>query len=106
MGTSVEIGTTPSTSGALRLATASAINFRNAANGGNQTHLSKPTINTVADCTRVGEDGAGVLFTARTGGVAPVAADLPAGQCCVWDDGTTVSIWYNDAGTLKSVALT
>lgn len=43
----------------------------------------------------------------RTGATTPTVADIPNGQTLVWKnsgDGT-VKMYYNDGGTLKSVAL-
>ena len=49
-----------------------------------------------------------VRFQRGTGAVAPVAADLPANFAAVWKNTTdsSVRLYYNDGGTMKSVALT
>lgn len=49
----------------------------------------------------------GTGIAGRSGGGAPTTTDIPASQFIVWKDttGGGVSLYYNDAGTLKSVAL-
>lgn len=49
----------------------------------------------------------GVLGQAYTPAATPTTTDIPAGTWAVWKDtsGGTIKLYYNDAGSLKSVAL-
>lgn len=55
----------------------------------------------------VAKGTSGVLAQGYTPAATPTTADIPLGCWAVWKDtsGGTVKIYYNDAGTLKSVAL-
>lgn len=55
-----------------------------------------------------GKGTSGILANAYTPAALPTTTDIPAGTWAVWKDtsGGTVKLYYNDGGTLKSVALT
>lgn len=101
-------GAPVSSSGQIALNNGGAINWRNGANSGDLIGLQYITQNSVADIFAVGlAGGNGVILKARSGAGALALADLSASQFTVWKDtsGGTVKLFYNDAGTLKSVTL-
>lgn len=105
---SLSIGNTHATSGALRLAYDAAVASRNSDNTGNLTLLRVGTQNSVANVCFVGESTVGIVGRGRSGSNAPTTFDLPDGSWAVWKDSTSgkVRLYYNDAGTIKSVELT
>jgi hypothetical protein len=55
-----------------------------------------------------GKGNKGILFSASSGPGVPTTTDIPASHAAVWKNTTDASarLYYNDAGTLKSVVLT
>jgi hypothetical protein len=110
ISTNLAIGTTPATTGTIQLPSGFTLQARNAANSANLLCLYLSSINGVNDITFInGGDGNsnGVIFKARTKAGAPTASDLNVGDCMVWRDtsGATTKLYYNNAGSLQSVAL-
>lgn len=84
------------------------ITSRNNANNNDITLTRANTVNSVADVVKVGDqNSAGVVLRARSGGAAPSASDLNSGEWAVWRDtvGATTKLYYNNAGSIQSVAL-
>jgi hypothetical protein len=61
------------------------------------------TLNSVGDIKMTPAGNFYAIFRAQTGG--PTTAMLPAGYWGMWKDGTTVKLYANDGGTIRSVAL-
>jgi hypothetical protein len=109
-GSQLQIGTNPSNSGfavCVPYGDPGSYSSRNNANSGNYTLIQSVTTNSVADTVKVGFGSVGVLIAARSGAGAPALADLLSGAWMLWRDtsGATTKLYYNNAGTLQSVAL-
>src|SRR6266853_2762221 len=108
MAATLSIGITPALSGTIRLPDSGSISFRNNINTADLETLASVTINGFARVTRLGSGGAGVVWSARVVSGIPTTSDIVAGQCALWRDstGSTTKLYYNNGGTLQSVALT
>lgn len=95
--------------GVVRLANATAINYRNSGDNGDLTLVDSATVNSIADVVRVGPGllASGVILHGRSGGAAPNTTDLPASMFTVWRDtgGATTKLYYNNGGSIQSVTL-
>lgn len=106
---SIAGGATPASSGGIRVAADTGISARNEANSGDVTLIQTFNQNGVADVVLLGGlFGAGVTGVARSKAGVPTTSDVTAGMWAVWRDtsGATTKLYYNNAGTLQSVALT
>jgi hypothetical protein len=105
--TALIVGTTPATAGLIRTPNATAINFRNQANGADYTLIESLTRNSVNDCVRVGGSSAGVIFAIRSKNGMPTTSDLLDGEAAVFRDTGRgeMYLWVNDGGTLVAAQL-
>lgn len=107
----ISIGTTPALGGTLRLPyTNTAIETRDADNTTNLVVLGVATVNSVKNITTFGNlstSSAGVIFVRRSAAGAPTTSDIPDGCWTLWRDtsGATTKLFYNNGGSLQSVAL-
>lgn len=109
VGTSVRVGTNPAGAGTLRMPYGNGLYARNNANGADILVADTVTVNSVADIVKIGTSNSnGVILYRRSGAGAPTASDIAASEWCLWRDtsGATTKLYYNNAGTLQSVALT
>ena len=108
-GSALKIGANPAQSSGLGLPYQTAVSSRNQANNGDTTLILATALNALNDIVLVGSGGSsiGTVIRARSGGAAPNATDLPASHFTVWRDtgGGTTKLYYNNAGTVQSVAL-
>src|SRR6267154_504317 len=105
-GTTLQIGTNPSATGAICLpyssGSSSAISPRNAPNSADLLLIHTITLNGIAALVGIATSAsnAGMYAKARSGGAAPTTSDLQAGNWTVWRDtgGATTKLYYNNAG--------
>lgn len=85
---------------------AAEIRTRNNANSGDVLLVQLAT-QVANDVVFVGVGSSGVYGRARSGSAAPTTTDLPASNWTIWRDtvGATTKLYYNNAGTIQSVAL-
>lgn len=111
VGGTITIGTgTVPTSGSVRITTSgTGIVQRSTISNLDSLLLSDATINAISNIVLVGGgiNTTGVVLQSRSGGAAPTASDLTAGNWAVWRDtvGNTTKLYYNNAGAIQSVAL-
>lgn len=108
ISTFLRVGTNPGTSGQIGIPYNSGIYSRNSANNNNLPLAGSATTNGVVDTIFIGDaNTAGMYWKARSGGAAPTTSDLPSGFATLWRDtgGATTKLYYNNGGSLQSVAL-
>lgn len=106
-GTIVTVGTNPSGQAGYNVPYTSGMTSRNGANSGDMSLIAAVTVNSVQDTVSLGPTTAGVIIRARSGGSAPTTSDIAPSTFCVWRDtgGATTKLYYNNGGSLQSVAL-
>lgn len=107
-GVSLSVGTNPGTAGAINIPyNTGGLLARNSTNNGDVPIIEIFTRNSIANVVVVAQGSAGALVQGRSGGAAPTTSDLFVGQFTVWRDtgGATTKLYYNNAGTIQSVAL-
>jgi hypothetical protein len=104
----LSVGSSPPASGTVRLTSGATITV-DAGGGLVITLVGDTTVNSIAHVTSVGTDvtSKGLLAKARSGAGVPSTSDIPSGDWAVWRDtsGATTKLYYNNAGSLMSVAL-
>ncbi len=104
----LQVGTTPGLAGgAIGIPFNVQIVSRNQANSADVAILGAITRNAISDITNIGGNSVGVVGKGRSGGAAPGTSDLLSGEWAIWRDtvGATTKLYYNNAGTIQSVAL-
>jgi hypothetical protein len=106
-GNSLQVGPNPSGQSGVNTAYNTGYSSRNNAGSSDLTLIKNTTINSVPDIVSIA-GAAGGVFTARSGAGAPTTSDIAAGKYAVWRDtsGATTKLYYNNAGSIQSVALT
>jgi len=111
-GARLAIGTNPASGNGLAIpyGSSSPINSRDSANSIDLLALQYQTINSIVNVLMLGDTSAstgGTIISARIVAGAPSVNDIPAGRWALWRDtsGATTKLYYNNGGTLQSVAL-
>lgn len=101
----------PAASGSVRTAYGTgnpALTSRNNANSTDMTLIASDTRNSVVDLVMLGLTATnGVQLKGRSGAGVPTGSDIAPGEWGLWRDtsGATTKLYYNNAGTIQSVAL-
>jgi hypothetical protein len=107
-GGTLQVGTNPSATGTLNVPYGvGSIATRNNANSADQSLIDSRTVNGAVNITGLGLGGGGILAQAQIRPGVPTTSDIATGQWALWRDtsGATTKLYYNNAGSLQSVAL-